>query len=362
MADEIELLRRFIDETPGPSTGAWVRARAAVAAARSEEEPAGHRHMRPVRRRRCLLAITAGVAVAAAVGGLLAVLLPTSLVSTGGQQIQTTAYVTRVEHALTSPRQGDLAGYARTVYPPGTVLRPTGGLSAGPGTGSPWSVGSTVTWAYQHILKTSAFTTAGRPVFSERTTLAAGRSETVAVIYRNATWWRVTAASPAGRTPACAPGMTPGLTIISRWAVFISDESRCGGYRTDGRQRVDGIDAVKLTGGKALVSLWVNPATYRTTAMNDGAIGPGRPDAQCAAARPARRDVAQEGPRQVRGIACPAGDREVPGHLPGPAVGRGTAAGSDRPRPGQRPGSAARGRADRGGGHRHRRRDRQAAA
>jgi len=30
----------------------------------------------------------------------------------------------------------------------------------------------------------------------------------------------------------------------------------------DGRQRVDGIDAVKITGGKALVALWVNPATY----------------------------------------------------------------------------------------------------
>jgi len=125
VVDEIELLRRFIDEIPGPSTDAWARARAAIAAARAEEEPAGHRPKRkPGRRRRRLLAITAGAAGAAAVGGLLAVLLAGSPVATGGQQIQTTVYVARVERALASPRQDGLVGYARTVYPPGTVARP----------------------------------------------------------------------------------------------------------------------------------------------------------------------------------------------------------------------------------------------
>lgn len=263
MADEIELLRRFINDMPGPSTDAWARARAAIAAARSEDEPAGHQPKRkPGRRRRRLLAITAGAAGAAAVGGLLAGLLLGSPVSTGSQQIQATAYLTRVERALSSPSQDGLVGYARTVYPPGTVLRPADGLSAGPGAGPSWSVGSTVTWVYQGSLKASAFTDAGQPVFSDRTTHAAGRSETVAVIYPNATWWHATAAPPAGRTPACPPGITPGLTVISRWAAFIRDELRCGGYRIDGRQRVDGIDAVKLTGGKALAVLWVNPATY----------------------------------------------------------------------------------------------------
>jgi hypothetical protein len=265
VADEIELLRRFIDETPGPSTDAWARARLAVAAARSEEEPAGRRPSRkPGRRRRRLLAITAGAAVAVAVAGLLAVLLPEPPVSTGGQQIRTAAYVTRIERALAHPRQDTLVGYARTVYPPGTVLRPTAGLTAGPGSGSRWRVGSTVTWAYQGSLKTSAFTAAGRPVFTERTTQAGGATRTLAVIYANATWWRRASvpASPGSRTPSCPAGITPGLTIIARWASFIRNELRCGGYRMDGRQRIDGIDAVKLTGGKVLVALWVNPATY----------------------------------------------------------------------------------------------------
>lgn len=303
MAGEIELLRRFIDEIPGPSTDAWARARAAIAVARAEEEPAGHRPKRKPgrRRRRLLLAITAGAAVAAAAGGLLA----GSPVSTGGQQIQTTAYVTRAEDALTSPRQDGLVGYTRTVYPPGTILRPTGGLSAGPGTGSPWSVGSTVTWAYQHTLKMSAFTAAGRPVFSERTALAAGRSETVAVIYRNATWWRATAASPTGRTPACPPGITRGLTFISRWAAFIRDELRCGGYRMDGRQRVDGIDAVKLTGGKALVALWVNPATYLPVRAISG-FGRGRAQTYFRWLSPAQASLSQ------LSVRIPAGFRQIP--------------------------------------------------
>lgn len=40
MTDEIELLRRFRDETPGPSTDAWTRARASIAAIAAEESDA----------------------------------------------------------------------------------------------------------------------------------------------------------------------------------------------------------------------------------------------------------------------------------------------------------------------------------
>jgi len=248
--------------------------------------------------------VTAVAAVAAA-AGLVAGLLPGSPVSTGGQQIQTTAYVSLVERALTSPSQGGLVGYTRTVYPPGTVARPAGDLSAGPGIGSPWSVGSTVTWAYQGSLKTSAFTDAGQPVFSEETTHAAGRSETVAVIYPNATWWRATAAPAAGRTPACRPGRTPGLTIISRWTAFIRDELRCGGYRPDGRQWVDGIDAVKLTGGRALAVLWVNPVTYLPVRAVCG-FGRGRAQTDFRWLSPAWAS------RPRLSVRVPAGFRQIP--------------------------------------------------
>lgn len=43
VADEIELLRRFRGEIPGPSTDAWLRAKAAIAAAGAEEMPGRQR-------------------------------------------------------------------------------------------------------------------------------------------------------------------------------------------------------------------------------------------------------------------------------------------------------------------------------
>lgn len=68
MTDEIELLRLFRDEIPGPSTGAWARARLAIAAAQSEEMRSGHRHGRDRSRRR-LLVIAAAAAGVLVIGG-----------------------------------------------------------------------------------------------------------------------------------------------------------------------------------------------------------------------------------------------------------------------------------------------------
>ena len=67
MADEIDLLRGFRDETPGPSAGAWARARAAVAAARLEEGQPGprRRRRRPGPPRPAWIAAAAVVLVAA---------------------------------------------------------------------------------------------------------------------------------------------------------------------------------------------------------------------------------------------------------------------------------------------------------
>jgi hypothetical protein len=61
VTDEIELLRVFRDDMPRPSTGAWARARSAIAAVRSEEEQCGHQRGRGLGRRRLLV-----IAVAAA--------------------------------------------------------------------------------------------------------------------------------------------------------------------------------------------------------------------------------------------------------------------------------------------------------
>ena len=171
--------------------------------------------------------------------------------------------MTRVEHALASPGPSNMVGYARTVLPPGSaVLLTAGGMSEGPGVSSPLSAGSTVTWSYLGTSKTSGFTATGQRVFDEvDSTAGSGGAHEIAVIYRDATWWRATiGAPPAPSAPPRCGG--PGVDIGSGgWTAFIRYELGCGGYTADGRQRVDGIDAIKLTGGRGS-ALWVNPATY----------------------------------------------------------------------------------------------------
>jgi hypothetical protein len=269
VADEIELLRLFRDEMPGPSTDAWARARAAVAAARAEEEPAGHRR-RPARR---LLSAGGVAAVAAAVGVLLVILVPGSPPATSprAQRARETAYVTsRVRHALASPAKDSKVGYSRTVFPHGATITvgPAGGLSirAGTGAGSPGGVGSVTLRWYRGTVKMSAFTAAGRRALDVRTTTAAGgrAATTIAVNYRDATWWRATSqAPPAASAPAPRGCGGPGVDLgPGGWPSFIRHQLSCGGYTAVGRQRVDGISAIKLTEGNGRNVLWVDPATY----------------------------------------------------------------------------------------------------
>jgi hypothetical protein len=275
MPDELDALQRFRDETPGPSTDAWARAWTAIAAAKSEEEPAARRHGwipgRRLQRRgpgqRRTLVIATGSAVAAAVAALLAVGLSNLPGTRGtGAQIETAAFVTRVEHALSKSGQRNVVGYARTVYPPGyrVQLVASGGLRVFPNyrASSPWSVGYLVRWSYQGTLKVSAFTAAGHRIFDLGITAVHGTLTSTGVSYRSGTWWRGAAGpAPAGNGPApaqCGPDVQLGA---GGWPAFIRHALGCGEYTPDGRQLVDGIDAIKLT-GKGLGALWVNPATY----------------------------------------------------------------------------------------------------
>jgi hypothetical protein len=276
MPDELDALRRFRDETPGPSTDAWNRARAAIAAARAEEEPAGRRrghrlpgHRSPGRipsQRRVLWMVTVGVA--AAVAGLLAVLLPGSLASRGtGAQIKTTAFVTHVEHALSELSHRNLVGYARSEYPPGYSAEPVspGGLRVSPstGAGSPWNVRYLVVWAYQRVSKESAFSAAGHRVFDLRFASAGGTLTSTGVVYHSRTWWRgAIGPVPAHGGPAptqCGPGIRLGT---GGWPTFIRYELSCGEFTKGGQQRIGGTEAIQLTGNDGRETIWVNARTY----------------------------------------------------------------------------------------------------
>lgn len=308
MPDEIDLLRRFRDEVPGPSTDAWARARAAIAAARAEETPARSRNVK--RRgwhRRVSLVVVTGAA--AAVAALLAVLLPGSLEGQTGreEQIQTTAYVARVQHALAHLSSGGLVGYARTVLPPGSRMQlGTGNMASGPGVRSPLGVGVTVTWSYGGTSTTYGFTPSGQRVFAaESATVAGGTAgHEVAVIYSDATWWRATLQPTNGQPPATAPVCAPGVSIgAGGWPAFIRYELGCGEFREVGRQRVDGVEAVKLTGSNGTTA-WVNPSTYLPVRVIVGGLKPTQIDFRWLT--PTRANLAQ------LTVRVPSGFRKVP--------------------------------------------------
>jgi hypothetical protein len=266
MPDEIEVLRLFRDETPGPSTDAWARAQAAIAAAQAEESPTVHRRVRGPRRRR-LFPVASLVATAAVVATLLALLLPGSPAS-HAPQIDTAAYVTHVENALTSANQDNLISYARTQYPAGTYLTFMDnaediGFLVGTNPKQPGALGvsSMVRWSYQGTSRFAAYNDDGQPVFTQRVQTSAHSPGTATtVVYRNGTWWRTTlrAMSPAHDPDTCGPGIQMGA---GGWVGYIRTALSCGELTADGRQRMDGMNTIKFAGRNGL-TLWVNPATY----------------------------------------------------------------------------------------------------
>jgi hypothetical protein len=303
--DEIEVLQAFRDEMPGPSTDAWARARSAVAAASLEEEPAQRRSRPGLAQRRpgAVLAepqrgrgpgrcqrgggpggrergwglgrwelLLPVAAVAAVVAALVAVALPASPVTgapgAGGvQQARETAYVvSRVGQALSVPAQRNLVVSARTKLPPGAVAVPGPAhvqITLRAGASPAQSAGSLVSVSYRGRSETSAFTSAGQRVIAEWTATArSARPVSVTVNYRLRNWWRSApqaAPAPPG-TLSC--GGRDVLIGSGGWAAFIRTELGCGGFVTDGRQRVDGVDAIKITGGQRISVLWVDPVTY----------------------------------------------------------------------------------------------------
>jgi hypothetical protein len=245
----------------------------------------------------------AGAVAALAAGALTAADVTGAFGSGNAEQIQTAAYITRVEHVLATQAQEGLVSYSRTVLPPGTAVEPSSvynwkNIGPTPGTPSPRSPFTDnvmVTWEYQDSEVDVASTTTGQPVYAEQITAtqitATGRVLTAVVVsYRNATWWRATQTLPPGAPvppgvrlppPGCRRGSPPasnkGQPVVSNgWPAYIRQALSCGVYHQDGRQRVDGIDAVKLTRNWGRLVMWIDPATYlplRATQARGG-VGP----------------------------------------------------------------------------------------
>jgi hypothetical protein len=242
-----------------------------------------YRH-RQKRRMTTRVVTAAGTATVLTAGALAAAGVTGALGSASGQpaltttQIKTDAYVFgRVEHALAAQAQDNVLEYDRTVFGPGVAIEPVGPATlkiSKAGASSPWSVGYSLRWMYQGTLKMSAFTASGQRVFDLGITQEGPAPGSVMAIYGSSTYWRASlpAAGNGGSGPiTCGPNIELGSGFGNGWPAFIRSELKCGEYVVTGRQVVDGIDAIKITGGgDRHITLWVSPSTYLPVRLVDG--------------------------------------------------------------------------------------------
>jgi hypothetical protein len=278
------------------------------------------RHNRK-RRKTLRVAVASGAATAVAAGAV-AIAGVSGVFSSAPatQTAQTTAYVLRhVENALAPASVRDLIDVSRMVFPPGTPQEPVvGGLNGGStagGASSPWTVAYMLHWDYQGSQRYSAYSPSGRHVFDMELSIGNGSASQTTVIYGDRTWW--TATMPAGQpgSPGCDQG-SPTSSGSGRvastsiglgngpgngWTAFIRSQLSCGAYTVAGRQVVDGIDAIKITGQADRLTLFVNPASYLPIRLD---IGPLRMSFQWLPATPANL-------AQLK-VSVPAGYQQVP--------------------------------------------------
>ena len=266
-----------------------------------------YRHNRK-RRRTLRVAVASGAATAVAatavaIAGVSGAFGPVP----AGPATQTTAYVLRhVENALAPASVGNLVDFSRMVFPPGTPQQPVvGGINGGSTTGasSPWIVASMLHSDYRGSQRYSAYSPSGKHVFDVGMSIGNGSATQTTVIYGDRTWWTATVPGRPG-SPGCSLGSIqlsggPG----NGWPAFIRSQLACGAYTVAGRQVVDGIDAIKITGqtSRPAFALFVDPATYLPIQLD---IGPLRMSFQWLPATPANLARLK--------VSVPAGFRQVP--------------------------------------------------
>ena len=271
-----------------------------------------YRHSRK-RRRTLRVAVASGAATAVAASAVaiagVSGVFGSAPAGPGTQTTQTTAYVLRhVENALAPASVANLIDFTRMVYPPGTTQQPVvGGGNGGSTTGgasAPWIVAYMLHWDYQGSQRYSAYSPSGKHVFDMSLSAANGSATQITVIYGGRTWW--TATVPVGQpgSPSCGLGSIelsngPG----NGWPTYIETQLACGVYTVTGRQVVDGIDAIKITGqtGRPALTLFVDPATYLPIQLD---IGPLQMSFRWLPATPANL-------AQLK-VSVPAGFRQVP--------------------------------------------------
>lgn len=280
--NELDLLERFRTDVPEPSTDAWLRARAAIAAAQEEEstESAQSSTRKGSRRRVAVAAVGVAFAVAAIVVALLFTAPPARPPATrpthgSGVSASPTAGVVRarVVDALTADSDTILYTQSSTTVPgqatlnneewdypwngqPGQAVREAGSASVDGTVQSGWSLSFTVP-----PTGSTGSTTSSVPLG----TACGVSAQRLDVNYTNRTW--------QSSDQSCV-NLTPGLNapgafidartgqVVSNIKTLLEDGSL---LQVVGLQSADGNRTFELqatTPGPTTLELWVNADTY----------------------------------------------------------------------------------------------------
>ena len=208
------------------------------------------------RRRRTALALTATGTAAVVAGAAAGFGLTAGTAGTG--PIATTAYVVgRVSTALAAT---DTVGYS---------------VSHITGHGLPAAITDpSYDWQFGDQTRDLNETPSGQPISDSSWRNGDGIDEYISVYYPSRTWFddktgRGRQAAPiAAADNLCLGDVLPigGMYAKSpaEWSATIESGFKCGAFTVAGRQWIDGVDAIKLTGHKTApeATLWVDPRSY----------------------------------------------------------------------------------------------------
>ena len=208
-------------------------------------------HRRYARSRRRTAFAVAATGTAAAVAGATAGFALTARTADTGP-IETTASV--VSHVSAALAATDAIGNTTAQY-------------SGPGaTGV--SFDRVVEWEFGDQTRQLFESSAGQPIVDNSARPEDGRGEIISVHYPDRDWMSVTVPSselprPSGGHNRCEDNFF-GQNTAADWRQIIAAGLKCGMFTVAGRQWVDGVDAIKLTGHNtaAGTTIWVDPSSY----------------------------------------------------------------------------------------------------
>jgi len=130
-----------------------------------------------------------------------------------------------------------------------------------------------VEWDFGDLSRQLIESSAGQPIVDNSARPENGRGAIISVHYPNRDWMSVTVPSSALPRPSrgnnrCEANFlsafAAGQNTAADWKQIIRAGFACGMFTVAGRQWVDGVDAIKLTGHKptAGTTIWVDPSSY----------------------------------------------------------------------------------------------------